>query len=133
MLPVGRSPSMRSTEAKVVEITGTTRNNCRTHSHEPPETRSDYVRRSGAVAMPPFAGGRRAQRARRAGRRDFIGEQLPDAQAHTVRAGGGRANYLSLRASYIAVSLGRARGAVERPTGRRHTSNVPMGCARPPT
>jgi hypothetical protein len=27
------------------------------------------------------------------------------------------------------LSLGRARGAVERPAGRRHTSDVPMGCA----
>jgi hypothetical protein len=57
--------------------------------------------------MPPFAGGRCAQRAWCTGRRDFIGEQLPDASAHTVRAGGGPANYLSTRVSYVAVSLAR--------------------------
>jgi|HubBroStandDraft_6_1064221.scaffolds.fasta_scaffold06341_4 hypothetical protein len=80
------------------------------HSHEPPKARWDHVRRSGAVAMPPFAGGRCAQRAWCTGRRDFIREQLPDASAHTIRAGGGPANYLSTRASYIAVSLARIAG-----------------------
>src|SRR6266446_1386982 len=84
------------------------------HSHEPPKARWDHVRRSGALAMPPFAGGRCAQRAWCTGRRDFIGEQLPDASAHTVRASGGPANYLSTRASFIAVSFVRSRGAVER-------------------
>ena len=47
--------------------------------HTPQRTHRDYVRRSGAMAMPPFACSRRAQRARVAGGRDFIGEQLPDA------------------------------------------------------
>src|SRR5437016_5442105 len=65
------------------------------HSHEPPKARWDHVRRSGAVAMPLFAGGRCAQRAWCTGRRDFIGEQLSDASAHTIRAGEGPANYLS--------------------------------------
>src|SRR6516162_2822641 len=35
--------------------------------------------RSGAMAMPSFAGGRRALCARRASRRNFIGNQLPNA------------------------------------------------------
>ena len=42
-------------------------------------------------------------RARRAGRRDLVAEQLPDASAHVIRANGGRANYLSARARDIAV------------------------------
>ena len=46
---------------------------------EPRKTRRDHVRRGGAMALPPFIGGRCAHRARRAGRRDFIREQLPDA------------------------------------------------------
>src|SRR6266446_7834446 len=48
------------------------------------------------------------------GRRDFIEEQLSDASAHTIRAGGGPSNYLSTRASYVAVSLARIAG---RPIG----------------
>jgi len=66
------------------------------------------VRRSGAVAMPPFAGGRRAQCARRAGGRDFVGGQLPHAQAHAFRSGARTANYLSSSASDAAVVVGDA-------------------------
>ena len=46
---------------------------------EPRKTPRDHVRRGGAMALPPFIGGRCAHGARRAGRRDFIREQLPDA------------------------------------------------------
>src|SRR5438094_2059877 len=84
------------------------------HSHELPKARWDHVRRSRALAMPPFAGGRCAQRAWCTGRRHFIEEQLSDASAHTIRAGGGPGNYLSTRASYVAVSLARIAG---RPIG----------------
>jgi hypothetical protein len=67
----------------------------RTHSHERTKTGCDHVYRSGAVAMPPLLGGRRALGARRAGRRDFIRKQLPDSHAYTLRAGRRSANYLS--------------------------------------
>jgi hypothetical protein len=67
-----------------------------------------------AIRLRALCLGRCAQRAWCTGRRDFIREQLPDASAHTIRAGGGPANYLSTRASYIAVSLARIAG---RPIG----------------
>jgi len=51
--------------------------------------------RSGAMAMPSFAGGRRALCARRASRRNFIGNQLPNAHAYALRAGRRSENHLS--------------------------------------
>jgi uncharacterized protein (DUF488 family) len=47
--------------------------------HMSRETYCHHVRGSGAVALPPLAGGRCAQCARHPGGRDFIGEQLPHA------------------------------------------------------
>ena len=78
-------------------ISGRARN---AHSDESSETRCHHVRRSGAMEVPPFSGCRRARCARRAGDRDFIGEQLSHAQAHAVRAGG-RSARLPIRPSKL--------------------------------
>ena len=48
-------------------------------AHEPPETHRHHVRGSRAVALPPFAGRRRAQCARHPGGRNPIADQLPPA------------------------------------------------------
>src|ERR1700689_2323378 len=60
--------------------------------------------------MSPLSGSRCAQCARRAGDRDSIGEQLPDAHTHALCAGARIANHLSAEASDLVVgpSLGGA-------------------------
>src|SRR5690606_3057803 len=59
----------------------------RTHATGPRGTHRDHVRRGGAVALPSLAGRRRTARARGAGGRDHVGDQLAPAYADLVRAG----------------------------------------------
>jgi hypothetical protein len=63
----------------------------------------DHVRGGRVMAMPSFTGGRCAEHTRHSGHRDFVGEQLPDAQAHAIRPGRRNGNHLSARSSFIAV------------------------------